>query len=79
MSWEMLTERQLEVLKLMAQGRANKQIASDLGISVKTVEKHRNAIYRHLEIHFITEAVCWAIALNLIPVPTIESLERQTV
>lgn len=36
-----LSPRQLEVLKMLADGKLNKQIASELGISIKTVEKHR--------------------------------------
>jgi DNA-binding CsgD family transcriptional regulator len=39
-----LTPRELEVLKLIAEGRPNKAIGADLGISIKTVEKHRQAL-----------------------------------
>lgn len=46
-----LTPREAEVLKLIAEGRANKQIGVDLNISIKTVEKHRQSIMEKLEIH----------------------------
>ncbi len=46
-----LTSRELEVLQLIAEGYANKQIASELGISIKTVEKHRQRIMDKLDIH----------------------------
>ncbi len=46
-----LTSRETEVLKLIAAGRANKQIGQDLNISIKTVEKHRQSIMEKLDIH----------------------------
>jgi DNA-binding NarL/FixJ family response regulator len=46
-----LTTREMEVLQQVAEGAANKQIASNLGISVKTVEKHRNHLMQKLDIH----------------------------
>lgn len=46
-----LTSRELEVLQLIAEGNANKQTASKLGISIKTVEKHRQQMMTKLGIH----------------------------
>ncbi len=46
-----LTEREQEVLQLIAEGSANKQIASELGISIKTVEKHRQRLMDKLNLH----------------------------
>jgi DNA-binding NarL/FixJ family response regulator len=46
-----LTPREAEVLQLIAEGRANKQIAFDLSISIKTVEKHRQQVMDKLNIH----------------------------
>jgi DNA-binding NarL/FixJ family response regulator len=46
-----LTSREAEVLQLIAEGFANKQIAGELGLSVKTVEKHRQAVMNKLNIH----------------------------
>lgn len=46
-----LTRREREVLQLIAEGRANKECAVELGISIKTVEKHRENLMRKLDIH----------------------------
>src|SRR6185369_14668162 len=46
-----LTSREAEVLQLIAEGYANKQIASELSISIKTVEKHRQQVMNKLNIH----------------------------
>lgn len=46
-----LTSRELEVLQLIAEGKANKETADQLGISVKTVEKHRGHLMEKLGIH----------------------------
>ncbi len=47
----LLTSREMEVLQLVAEGRANKEIAGALGISIKTVEKHRSNLMQKLDIH----------------------------
>src|SRR5215471_10576019 len=52
-----LTPREAEVLQLIAEGFANKQIASELGLSVKTVEKHRQQVMHKLRIHDIAGLV----------------------
>ena len=46
-----LTSREMEVLQLIAEGKANKQTASELGIGIKTVEKHREHLMEKLDIH----------------------------
>jgi DNA-binding NarL/FixJ family response regulator len=46
-----LTPREMEVLQLIAEGLANKQIAGELEISIKTVEKHRSHLMQKLDIH----------------------------
>jgi DNA-binding NarL/FixJ family response regulator len=61
-----LTDREREVVQLLAEGKANKEIASILGISVKTVETHRAAIMRKTEINSIVELVHYAIRNNLV-------------
>lgn len=48
-----LTERELEVLRLVATGRSNKEMAAGLGISRRTVETHRENLMRKLDIHSI--------------------------
>lgn len=61
-----LTDREREIVQLLAEGKANKEVASALCISVKTVETHRAAIMRKLEINSIVELVHYAIRDNLV-------------
>lgn len=61
-----LTERELEVTRLLAEGRSNKEVATTLSISVRTVETHRATIMRKLEINSIVELVHYAIRHKLI-------------
>ena len=61
-----LTPREREVLQLVAEGKANKQIASELKISIKTVEKHRQALMDKLSIHETAGLTRYAIAAGLI-------------
>ncbi len=63
---DLLTPRETEVLQLIAEGAANKLIASDLGISVKTVEKHRSKLMQKLDIHDTAGLVRYAIAAGVI-------------
>ncbi|MCX6926515.1 MAG: response regulator transcription factor [Verrucomicrobia bacterium] len=57
-----LTSREVEVLQLVAEGFANKQIAVELAISIKTVEKHRQQAMNKLNIHDIAGLTRYAIA-----------------
>jgi DNA-binding NarL/FixJ family response regulator len=61
-----LTERQLEVLKLVAEGLTNRQIAARLNISIKTVQSHRANLMDKLDLHDRTELVRYAIRRGLI-------------
>jgi DNA-binding NarL/FixJ family response regulator len=61
-----LSARELEVLQLIAEGNANKQTASELGISIKTVEKHRQNLMAKLNIHEISGLTRYAIAAGII-------------
>lgn len=61
-----LTSRESELLQLIAEGQANKQIASELGISIKTVEKHRQNLMEKLNIHDIAGLTRFAIAAGII-------------
>jgi len=61
-----LTSREAEVLQLVAEGKANKQIASELGISIKTVEKHRQHLMKKLDIHDTAGLTRYAIATGVI-------------
>ena len=57
-----LTSREAEVLQLVAEGFANKQIAAELSISIKTVEKHRQQAMNKLNIHDVAGLTRYAIS-----------------
>jgi DNA-binding NarL/FixJ family response regulator len=61
-----LTSREVEILQLVAEGRANKQAAAELGISIKTVEKHRQSLMSKLDIHDTAGLTRYAITAGLI-------------
>ena len=61
-----LSSREAEVLQLVAEGQANKQIAADLCISIKTVEKHRDRFMQKLDIHDIAGLTRYAIEAGII-------------
>ena len=61
-----LTARESEVLQLIAEGFSNKQIASELGISIKTVEKHRQQVMNKLHIHDVAGLTRYAISKGLV-------------
>lgn len=61
-----LTGRELQVIKALAQGKSNKQIARTLGISEKTVRNHASNIYKKLHIFDRTQAVLYAIREGLV-------------
>lgn len=64
-----LTRREQEVLELIARGQPNKQIAGNLGVSIKTVEKHRQAVMDKLGIHDIAGLTRYALDKGIIPSP----------
>jgi two-component system response regulator NreC len=65
---EILSDRELQVLELIAQGLTNPQIGAQLGISHKTVARHRERIMNKLDLHSSTELVKFAIRTGLIDV-----------
>jgi DNA-binding NarL/FixJ family response regulator len=67
-----LTERELEVIKALAQGMSDRQIARSLGISEKTVRNHTSNIYRKLHIFDRTQAVIYAVREGVIDVEELE-------
>jgi two-component system nitrate/nitrite response regulator NarL len=69
-----LTTREREVLILIAQGRSNKEIASQLGIGVRTIETHRERIMRRLDIHSVAGLTKFAIANGLVPLEDTQAL-----
>ena len=65
-SWETLTRREREILKLIAEGYKNKEISKELCISVKTVEKHRANIMTKLNLHTATGLTALAFEKGLV-------------
>jgi len=63
-----LTEREDEVLRLLAEGRSNKEVAAMLNVSVNTIETHRARIMSKLDLHTINALVLYAIRSRLIDV-----------
>lgn len=61
-----LTAREMEVLQLIAEGKANKETAAELGIGMKTVEKHREHLMRKLDIHDTAGLTRYAISAGII-------------
>lgn len=60
-SWEVLTRREREVIKLIAEGKRTKEIADYLSLSPKTIEKHRTNLMRKLDLHNVSEVTVYAI------------------
>jgi len=65
-SWATLTQRERQILKLIAEGYQNKQIAQDFCISVKTVEKHRANLMEKLDLHSAQALTALAIEKGLV-------------
>ena len=61
-----LSSREMEVLQLIAEGQPNKQVAGELGISIKTVEKHRQSLMQKLHIHDVAGLTRYAIGAGII-------------
>jgi DNA-binding NarL/FixJ family response regulator len=66
--YEALTDREKQVLKLVAEGHSNKEVADELGISVKTAMSHREHIMDKLDLHSRTELIRFAIRQGIIRV-----------
>jgi DNA-binding NarL/FixJ family response regulator len=65
-NFERLTSREAEVLQLIAEGYANKQIAAELSISIKTVEKHRQRMMAKLDLHDTAGVTRYAISAGVV-------------
>lgn len=64
--YETLTDREKQVLKLVAEGRSNKEVAELLGISVKTAMSHRERLMEKLDLHSRTDLIKFAIRKGVI-------------
>lgn len=62
----LLSPRQTEILRSIANGRTTKQIAFDLGVSIKTIETHRGQIMERLDIHDLAGLVRFAVRVGLV-------------
>ncbi|HXY11786.1 MAG TPA: response regulator transcription factor [Terriglobales bacterium] len=65
-----LTPRELEVLKMIAEGKSVKEIAHQLGLSIKTVDAHKSNLMRKLDIHNKVQLVIYAIQNQILKLPT---------
>jgi DNA-binding NarL/FixJ family response regulator len=64
--YDLLSDREREVLQLMAEGRSTKAIAAVLGVSPATIETHRAHVFEKLDLHSVAEAVLYAVRRGLI-------------
>ncbi len=64
--WDTVTQREREVLKLLAEGYKNNEIADFLSISAKTVEKHRANLIGKLDLHNVAQLTAYAIEKGLV-------------
>ena len=65
-SYELLTDREREILQLIAEGRTNKEVANVLNIGLTTVETHRTHILQKLGLHSVPELILYAVRKGII-------------
>jgi DNA-binding NarL/FixJ family response regulator len=65
-SYDLLTAREREVLQLLAEGRSNKEVATELNLGLSTVETHRSNLMQKLNLHNTAEIVLYAVRKGLI-------------
>lgn len=65
-SYELLTDREREVLQLLAEGRSNKEVATVLDLGLSTVETHRANLMQKLDLHNTAEIVLYAVRKGII-------------
>jgi len=65
-SYHLLTDREKEVLQLLAEGRSNKEVATLLDVGVSTVETHRSNLMQKLDLHNTAEIVLYAVRKGVI-------------
>ena len=73
------SQRELEVIRLLAEGKSNKEIGLELGIATRTVETHRARILSKLDIHSVAQLIHYAIRHRIIPIPPSRPNEPQVV
>jgi two-component system, NarL family, response regulator NreC len=65
-TYELLTAREREILQLVAEGKANKEVAAMLNLSVYTIETHRTHILQKLNLHTVPELILYAVRKGII-------------
>lgn len=65
-TWDLLTDREREVLQLVAEGKTNKEIAIVLNISIYTIDTHRSHILQKLNLHSAPELILYAVRKGII-------------
>jgi DNA-binding NarL/FixJ family response regulator len=65
-TYELLTNREREILQLLAEGRTNKEVANMLNLSLYTVETHRTHILQKLNLHSVPELILYAVRKRII-------------
>lgn len=65
-SYELLTNREREILQLLAEGKSNKEVAAMLNLSLYTVETHRTHILQKLNLHTVPELILYAVRKGII-------------
>ena len=76
---DLLSDRQREILQMIADGLSTKQAARELGITQKTVHNHLNATYRRLDTQSLTHAVLSAVRLGIIDLHSAPEEDEETV
>jgi len=71
---DVLTNREREVVHLLAEGKSTREVAEVLGLSVKTAETHRSNVMRKLDLHSVSELVLYAVRNNLVQLNTTETV-----
>jgi DNA-binding NarL/FixJ family response regulator len=64
----LLTNREREIVRLVAEGKSTREISALLGVSAKTAETHRSNIMRKLKLHSVSELILYAIRNGIMPV-----------
>jgi DNA-binding NarL/FixJ family response regulator len=65
-SYDLLTQRERELLQLIAEGKSNKDVANMLNLSLYTVETHRGNIMEKLNLHTVPELILYAVRKGVI-------------
>jgi DNA-binding NarL/FixJ family response regulator len=65
-TYDLLTDREREILQLVAEGKTNKEIANTLGLSLYTVDTHRTHILQKLNLHSVPEVILYAVRKGII-------------